>query len=87
MARLREKALSDSAGITSGSDVAWYWSTSASSYVLSIAPPGLVVAQIRSRINAMPCPPPTHMVIRPVVLSWKSRLLIIVFCSRAPVIP
>ena len=35
----------------------------------------------------MPCPPPTHMVIRPVDLSWKSSELSIVFCSRAPVIP
>ena len=30
-------------------------------------------AQSRSRISAMPWPPPTHMVIRPVVLSCQSR--------------
>ena len=41
----------------------------------------------RSRISAMPWPPPTHMVIRPVVLSCQSRLLSMVFCRRAPVMP
>ena len=35
----------------------------------------------------MPCPPPTHIVMSPVVLSCQSRLLSIVFCRRAPVMP
>ena len=33
----------------------------------------------------MPWPPPTHMVSRPMVLSWNWRLLIRVVAIRAPV--
>src|ERR1700685_4060331 len=35
----------------------------------------------------MPWPPPTHMVSRPMVLSWNWRLLMRVVAIRAPVIP
>lgn len=53
---------------------------------LFAAPPA--VDQLsRSMINAIPWPPPTHIVIRPVVLSCQSRELSIVFCNRAPVMP
>src|SRR6185437_4501111 len=41
----------------------------------------------RSKIIAMPWPPPTHMVSRPKVLSWNCRLFRIVEVIRAPVIP
>ena len=35
----------------------------------------------------MPWPPPTHIVMRPVCLSWCCSELTIVDCSRAPVMP
>lgn len=41
----------------------------------------------RSSTIAMPWPPPTHIVINPVCLSWVCNELIKVFCRRAPVIP
>ena len=41
----------------------------------------------RSKIIAMPWPPPTHMVSRPKVLSWNRRLFRSVEVIRAPVIP
>src|SRR5215470_2464837 len=41
----------------------------------------------RSTIMAMPCPPPTHIVSRPNVLSWNWRLFSRVEVIRAPVMP
>ena len=45
------------------------------------------VDQTRSTIIAMPCPPPTHIVSRPIVPSSASRSLSSVHMIRAPVMP
>ena len=41
----------------------------------------------RSKTIAMPWPPPTHMVSRPIVLSWNWRLFSSVVAILAPVMP